>query len=120
MGLAPAWIVRVRVPIGARSRRRPLSEVRAVLAVVRDHPIAGTLGKYRDVMHLSLALERFTHDGSSRLFRVPVVTVTTYVHGVTRFDVEDLARAIAAVHPWEHPVIECTGPDGTFLWSPES
>jgi hypothetical protein len=114
MGLAPAWIVRVHVPLGARSRRRPLAELREVIRVVREHPAAGTLGTYRDVMHLTPTLETFDS------IRVLVVTVTTYLERATRAEVDDLARAIAAVHPWQHPVIECTGPEGPYVWSPEN
>ncbi len=113
MGLATAWVVRVHVPLGARSRLRPLAELRAVIKVVREHPTAGTLGHYRDVMHFTPSLETFDS------VRVPAVTVTTYLERATRGEVDDLARAVAAVHPWQHPVIECTGPDGPYLWSPK-
>jgi hypothetical protein len=120
MSLAPAWVVRVHVPIGARSRRRPFAEVRAVLDAIHRHPSAGTLGKYRGVEHLSVGLERFVTPGTEDRVRVLVVTITTYVHKASLEDIESLARAVVEAHPWERPVIHCTGPDGAFVWLPEA
>lgn len=119
MALAPAWIVRVQVPVGVRSRRRPLDSVHAVLEVLRAHPRAGQMGAYDDVSHATLARERFFRPGASAPTQCTVVTLTTYLVGADRAEVLALARSIAAVHPWEHPVIECVGPEGAFVWMPE-
>jgi hypothetical protein len=95
MALVPAWIVRV-------------------------HVRAGSLGAYAEVEHLSFGLERFVAPGDATGTRVPVVTLATYLCGATRADVEELARAIAAAHPWEHPLIRCDGPEGSFVWMPDA
>jgi hypothetical protein len=120
MALSPAWIVRVQVPVGARSWRRPLAELRAVLAAIHRHPRAGALGAYARVEHLALGLERFVVPATSVTVRVPIVTVVTYLCDATRADAEAIARAVAAVHPWEHPVVECDGPEGPFVWMPDA
>ena len=119
MALVPAWILRVQVPVGVRSRRRPLDSVRAVLDVLRAHSRAGHVGDYDDVSHATVARERFVAPGAPAATQCTVVTLTTYLVGADRAEVEALARSIAAVHPWEHPVIECVGPEGAFLWMAE-
>jgi hypothetical protein len=119
VALAPAWVVRIQVPVGARSRRRLLDDVRAVLDVLRAHPRAGSVGVYDDVSHATMARERFVAPGESTEAQGTVVTLTTYLVGASRAEVDALAREIAAVHPWKHPVIECVGPEGAFLWMPE-
>ncbi len=115
--LVPAWIVRVHVPVGA-SRRRPLAHVRAVLEVIQRHPRAGLLGDYEGVVHLSLAREHFARSGGAPS-RWTAVTITTYLTEATRAELDTFARELAAAHPWEHPVIDCTGPEGAFVWMPE-
>jgi len=120
MALAPAWTVRIHVPLGARSRRRPFAELRAILATMRRFPQTGALGEYRHVEHFSLGFERFVAPGATATARVPVVTITTYMRGASLAEVEAFARTLADAHPWEHPVINCTGPDGSFVWFPDA
>jgi len=79
----------------------------------------GALGEYRDVAHFSLCLERFTPPGAFAPSRVPAVTITTYSRG-TLVEIEALARAVAEVHPWEHPVVHCMGSEGSWVWLPEA
>jgi hypothetical protein len=114
--LEPCWVVRVHVPLGV-SRRRPLAAVRAVLAAIRGHGRAGRFGDYHHVIHAWPAHESFSRGGArSGWFSV---ALTTHLVGGDRDDVLSLARAIDAAHPWEHPVIECFGPDGAFVFRKE-
>ena len=114
--LEPCWIVRVHVPLGL-SRRRPLAAARAVLAAIRQHGRAGRFGDYEQVVHASFAHESFSRSGERSAWLS--VALTTHLVGGDRDDVLVLSRAIAAAHPWEHPVIECMGPDGSFVLGPE-
>lgn len=114
--LEPCWVVRVHVPLGL-SRRRPLAAVRAVLAAIRGHGRAGRFGDYEHVVHASLAHESFSRSGKRSGWLS--VALTTHLVGGDQDDVLTLARAIAEAHPWEHPVIECTGPGGSFVFQPD-
>jgi hypothetical protein len=119
MPLLPSWIVRIHVPIGV-SRRHPFAAVRAVLGVIRESERFGRLGVYRDVSELNLGQERFSREGNPQRAHWATVTLTTYAQQASFEELEAFVQRVAKVHPWEHPVIECSGPQGTFTWSPES
>ena len=109
MPLERAWVLRVHVP---------LLHVRAVRRVLAEHPACGRMGAFTNVSHSTLSLERF-RDPEGRWARWTAIALCTYLLGATRATVEEIARHVASAHPWKHPVIECIGPDGTFVWMPD-
>lgn len=118
MPLLPSWIVRIHVPIGV-SRRRPFAAIRAVLDVIHESERFGRLGNYGDVAEIHLGRERFSQRGEGMIARWTTTTITTYAQHASFEELEAFVKRVAEVHPWEHPVIECSGPQGTFTWSPD-
>jgi hypothetical protein len=47
------------------------------------------------------------------------VILTTYAVDVDRSELDTFIEDVVRVHPWEHPVIECIGPEGPLVWFPD-
>lgn len=84
----------------------------AVVAVIRGSDVLGAIGPYRGVFELGFGLESFvpgaeavpTTGRAGEAAVVPTVVVKTYA--AMGMDIDAELAAIAAVHPWEIPVIE--------------
>ena len=83
-----------------------------VVGVIRGSDVLGAIGPYRGVFELGFGLESFvpgaealpTTGRAGEAAVVPMVVVKTYAAMGMNIDAE--LAAIAAVHPWEVPVIE--------------
>lgn len=83
-----------------------------VVDVIRGSDVLGAIGPYRGVFELGFGLESFvpgaealpTTGRAGEAAVVPTVVVKTYAAMGMNIDAE--LAAIAAVHPWEIPVIE--------------
>lgn len=83
-----------------------------VVDVIRRSDVLGAIGPYRGVFELGFGLESFvpgaealpTTGRAGEAAVVPTVVVKTYAAMGMNIDAE--LAAIAAVHPWEIPVIE--------------
>lgn len=83
-----------------------------VVGVIRGSDVLGAIGPYRGVFELGFGLESFvpgveavpTTGRAGEAAVVPTVVVKTYA--AMGMDIDAELAAIAAVHPWEIPVIE--------------
>ncbi len=83
-----------------------------VVGVIRGSDVLGAIGPYSGVFELGFGLESFvpgaealpTTGRAGEAAVVPTVVVKTYAAMDMNIDAE--LAAIAAVHPWEIPVIE--------------
>ena len=100
------------------------SAVQDILRTFREFDFAGSVGRYQAVVEISSAVETFvptadatpTHGVAGIASTVPSSRLVTYVPaGTPAEELDRLVGAIAAVHPWEHPVIEL---DRVSLWMP--
>jgi hypothetical protein len=117
----------VYVPVDEGSQDASLtaaSAVQEILRTFREFDFAGSVGSYQAVVEISSAVETFvptadaapTHGVAGIASSVPSARLVTYIPaGTPGEELDRLVGAIAAVHPWEHPVIEL---DRVSLWMP--
>jgi len=132
----PVSRITIRCPISAECRaalvagqRDAIYEDRYLGPLMRyldGHATLGDFGRYRGVRELTLGLEIFRPvDGSSPTVGTPgerslldAVTVVTYLEqGVSDARLDQILAEIAALHPWEIPVIEI---DDCRLYAPSA
>ena len=101
-----------------------VSAVAEILRTFRESGFAGSVGAYKAVAEISSGVETFvptadaapTHGVADIASTVPSARLVTYIPAGTPGDELDrLVGAVAAVHPWEHPLIEL---DRVSLWMP--
>lgn len=102
--------------VSALQRDPGISELLAAVEQFRD---LGDFGNYKHVFESGLGLEGFTcsEGAEPTLGKVgeqtvsPTFVFTTYFDAATDNDVvEQFLQELMAIHPWELPVIEVTGP----------
>ena len=101
-----------------------VSAVQEILRTFREFDFAGSVGTYKAVAEISSGMETFvpsadatpTHGVADIASTVPSARLVTYIPvGTPGEELGRLVGAVAAVHPWEHPMIEL---DRVSLWMP--
>lgn len=102
------------------------AHVAAILALIRSDAALGNFGRYRGVCEIGFGAESFvpgpgsapTLGAPGEAALSPTITLATWIDaGLPGHEVERLVTAIAALHPWEVPVIELGAP--VSLFSPD-
>jgi hypothetical protein len=126
--LVNAFRLTVHCPVGSatyaailRGDYSPLREdpgTARVLALIEASAELGNFGLYRGVCEISPCVEAFTPQPESRpavgaageRSATSAVAIATYIDGtVSQERLDQLVAGLAAVHPWELPVIEVQG-----------
>ena len=119
----------VYVPVDEGTQDADLTAVSAVadiLRTFRESGFAGSVGAYKAVAEISSGVETFvpsadaapTHGVADIASTVPSARLVTYVPaGTPGEELDRLVGAVAAVHPWEHPLVEL---DRVSLWMPSA
>jgi hypothetical protein len=98
-------------------------DVAAILNLLKtSHPV-GTVGNYSSVYELEASIEGYTPEAnaqptlgeSGQVTQIRTIALITYAAVEAYSAVEAFATAVAALHPWEHPVIEIVK---AKLWEP--
>jgi hypothetical protein len=137
MSLQSCYIIKIYVPAHIEElgdtvaeQREPLRTrsrfLREILQVIEASSMVGRLGNYAGLYELSQGEEWYTPQSGAhphlgrpgRESGVSSIIITTYAVGIERKQLEAFVERIARVHPWEHPVIECFGPEGPLVWMP--
>lgn len=101
-----------------------LPHVMAVLGLIRRSDHVGAVGAYRAVVEISDGRESFVptvdaqpaHGDNGSASDVRAIKIITYVaKEIDDLEVVRLVEDLAALHPWEHPIIEL---DRVQLWMP--
>ena len=134
MGLEVCHIIRIYIPLMPESSEKEYLNdpersvyVRRIQEVLKKYSQVGRLGKYGSLYEMSQGQEWFTPlEGAEprlghlgRETRVDSVVLTTYVIGWDSQEINEFIRELAGAHPWEHPIIECIGPEGPQVWMPD-
>ena len=119
----------VYVPVDEGTQDADLTAVSAVAEILRtfrESGFAGSVGAYKAVAEISSGVETFvptadaapTHGVADIASTVPSARLVTYVPaGTPGEELDRLVGAVAAVHPWEHPLVEL---DRVSLWMPSA
>ena len=136
MSLQKCYVIRIYIPVqldelGDKKRqlRRPLRHlpyVAKIIDVISSSPHIGVLGNYSNVLEITEGEEwyRPQQDAQPHLGHhnqesgVHSVILTTYAVDIDRNELDTFIEDVVRVHPWEHPVIECIGPEGPLVWLP--
>lgn len=98
-----------------------------ILSLLRQSAPIGQVGNYIGVYEISNGVEGFTPKAGANPtlgeLDLPEATASlrlkTYVPGgVQSTVIAHFVQKLAAIHPWEHPIIEVQGNSGLLLWMP--
>lgn len=99
------------------------AHVAVILALIRSEAALGNFGRYRGVCEIGFGAETFvpapdatpTLGAPGEAAHSPTIALNTWIDVALPGDeVERLITAIAALHPWEVPVIELGAPVSLF------
>ena len=127
--MAPFTRIAIFMPILADDRgpavdAMSLPSVKAVLQLMQQADDVGAVGAYREVLEISEGRESYmptvdarpVHGDSGSISDARTLKIVTYVaKEIEDVDVSRLVENLAALHPWEHPIIEL---DRVYLWMP--
>lgn len=138
MSLQKCYVIRIYIPVRLdelddkkRQFSRPLRHlphVAKIINVISSSQHIGILGNYSNVLEITEGEEWYMpqQDAQPRLGHhnqesgVHSVVLTTYAVDIDRNELDTFIEDIVRAHPWEHPVIECIGPEGPLVWLPNS
>jgi hypothetical protein len=138
MSLQKCYVIRIYIPVRLdelgnkkeqlRKPLRHLPYVAKIIDVISSSQHVGILGHYSNVFEITEGEEWYTpqQDAQPRLgdhhqeSGVHSVILTTYAVDIDRDELDTFIEEVVRVHPWEHPVIECIGPEGPLVWLPHS
>lgn len=138
MSLQTCYVIKIYIPVQLEELEnkhkplvtplRQLPYVAKIIDVITSSNSIGRLGSYFNVLEISEGEEWYTpyHNAHPSLGQqgresgVHSVTLTTYAVHVSRNELDIFIEKVVNAHPWEHPVIECIGPDGPLVWLPDA
>lgn len=138
MAMYKCYVIRIYIPVqldelGDKKVQlskplRHLPHVAQIIEVIASSQRVGRLGNYSNVYEITEGEEWYTpHEEANPGLGHPnqesgvhSVVLTTYAVNIERSELDAFVAEIVKVHPWEHPVVECIGPEGAFVWLPDS